>query len=62
MAVGTWGYLANLRKRGYGLVPRVESPAQCARVYFESARSEFQSQQGLPGSRVDPVAEQSAGG
>ncbi len=21
MAVGTWGYLANLRKRGYGLVP-----------------------------------------
>jgi hypothetical protein len=60
MAAWTWKDVALLPKRLWSRLFGAKIPEKCARIYFELVRSEFQSQQGLPDSRVDPVAEQAA--
>ena len=59
MAAWTLRDIASLPKRLWARLFGARIPAQCARIYFESAQSEYQSQRGLPGSREDPAAEES---
>jgi hypothetical protein len=57
MRIPSWGDVTGAWKSLLARLIGLRIPAQCASIYYESARAEYLSQKGLPGSRTDPTAE-----